>query len=231
MLAYGIEPVSKDNFHTLSRDQVRAFYDRFGKSQDLQGFYEHPATDALIAHAHFERAGSVFELGCGTGSFGERLLADHLPATAAYTGLDISPKMVGLTRKRLGPYGQRAQVMLSDGSLRFDYPAGAFDRFIANYVADLLPGGDIIEVVQEAHRLLSPDGKLCLVSLTHGNTPVSRAVSSLWSRLCALSPTLTGGCRPITLERYIDPTQWRVSHLSQLSAFGISSQVLVATKK
>lgn len=223
--------MSHDSTHTLSRDQVRAFYDRFGKTQDLQSFYEHPATNALIAHANFEGAASVFELGCGTGSFAEGLLANHLPATAAYTGMDISPKMVSLTRKRLEGYGDRAQVMISDGSLRFDYPAGSFDRFIANYVADLLPAGDIMEVVQEAHRLLSPDGKLCLVSLTHGNTPISRAVSSLWSRLCALSPTLVGGCRPITLERYIDPAEWQGSHLSQLSAFGISSQVLVATKK
>jgi ubiquinone/menaquinone biosynthesis C-methylase UbiE len=223
--------VSQDSSRTLSRDRVRAFYDRFGKTQDLQSFYEHPATDALIAHGGFEEASSVFELGCGTGAFAEGLLANHLPATAAYTGVDISPKMVSLARQRLEGYSARAQVILSDGSLRFDYPAGKFDRFIANYVADLLPSGDIMEVVQEAHRLLSADGKLCLVSLTHGNTTISRAVSSLWSRLCALSPALVGGCRPITLERYIDPAEWQVSHLSQLSAFGISSQALVATKK
>jgi ubiquinone/menaquinone biosynthesis C-methylase UbiE len=227
----GDNSVSEDNARTLSRDQARTFYDRFGKSQDLQNFYEHPATNALIAHAQLERANSVFELGCGTGSFADDLLANHLPATAAYTGVDISSKMVSLARQRLEAYGDRAQVVLSDGALRFDYPAGAFDRFIANYVADLLPAGDILEVVQEAYRLLSPDGKLCLVSLTHGNTPISRAVSSLWSRLCTLSPTLVGGCRPVTLERYIDPAGWQISHLSQLSAFGISSQVLVATKK
>jgi hypothetical protein len=86
--------VSEDNARTLSRDQARTFYDRFGKSQDLQNFYEHPATNALIAHAQLERANSVFELGCGTGSFADDLIARRLFSATGRCGLTIRPALL-----------------------------------------------------------------------------------------------------------------------------------------
>jgi hypothetical protein len=35
----------------LTRSQAQRFYDRFGKKQDAQAFYEDAALDDLIAHA------------------------------------------------------------------------------------------------------------------------------------------------------------------------------------
>jgi len=37
----------------LTSSEARAYYDKFGKKQDTQGFYEDPALDDLIAHAGF----------------------------------------------------------------------------------------------------------------------------------------------------------------------------------
>ncbi len=62
------------------REQVRAFYDRFGAKQDSQAFYEDAATADLILNAELGAARAVFEFGCGTGRFAEKLLAEHLPA-------------------------------------------------------------------------------------------------------------------------------------------------------
>lgn len=42
------------------------------------------ATEALIQNCEFDRVRSVFELGCGTGRFAERLLERYLPANARY---------------------------------------------------------------------------------------------------------------------------------------------------
>ncbi len=46
----------------LSADRVRRFYDRLGRLQDTQAFYEDAAIDDLIAHSdleHAHRAGIV----------------------------------------------------------------------------------------------------------------------------------------------------------------------------
>ena len=214
----------------LTHEQARAFYNRFGKKQDRQGFYEDRAIGALIAHGNFREATAVFEFGCGTGRFAETLLKDHLLPGAAYTGVDISQTMVSLAKARLAPFGPRADVRLTDGSLRFDFRPSSFDRFVSNYVLDLLAFDDIAEVLREAERLLLGGGMLGLVSLTHGFTPLSRIVVSLWRRIHALRPSLVGGCRPVSLTEFVTGPVWQVLFHDRFSSFGMPSEVLVAEK-
>jgi ubiquinone/menaquinone biosynthesis C-methylase UbiE len=212
----------------LSRQQAKAFYDRFGKKQDWQSFYEDRAVEAMIRHGAFSRAGAVFEFGCGTGRFAETLLEKYLPSHAKYVGVDISETMVALTTERLARFGPRANVRLTDGSPRFDVRAASFDRFVSNYVLDLLAFEDIRKVIQEAERLLADGGLLCLVSLTHGFTPVSRIVERLWRAAYAIRPTAVGGCRPISLLEFVAEPIWRVRHHGRYSSYGVPSEVIVA---
>jgi len=65
----------------LTRSQARTFYDRFGAKQDAQSFYEDAAIGDLIAHATFEQAEGIFELGCGTGCLASRLALGVGPGT------------------------------------------------------------------------------------------------------------------------------------------------------
>jgi ubiquinone/menaquinone biosynthesis C-methylase UbiE len=214
----------------LTRSELRAFYDRFGAKQDWQRFYEGPAMRHLVRKGEFEAAASVFEFGCGTGAFAEDLLANHLPKTASYLGMDISSTMVALARRRLARFKDRAEVRLTDGSVRFDQPDGSFDRFVSNYVLDLLSPDDIREVLDEAYRLLLPGGRLCLMSLTHGQSLPSRILIWAWSRVHRLRPSLVGGCRPVELREFVPRDRWRVDDDRVVSAFGIPSEILVATK-
>ena len=52
---------------TLSREDAKAFYDRFGAKLDSQCFYEDRALADLIEHSDFETARHIFEFWCGTG--------------------------------------------------------------------------------------------------------------------------------------------------------------------
>jgi ubiquinone/menaquinone biosynthesis C-methylase UbiE len=214
----------------LSHRQAKAFYDRFGKKQDWQSFYEDVATEALIRNGEFDKADAVFEFGCGTGRFAERLLERHLPADARYIGVDISGTMVALAKERLARFGSRAEVRLSDGSPWLDFQKSSCDRFVSNYVLDLLTFEDIRAVLQEAWRVLSEDGRLGLVSLTHGFTPVSRVVEGMWMTLYAIRPGLVGGCRPIHLSELVAGPRWRIRYDDKFSNYGVPSEVLVAEK-
>lgn len=217
-----------DKHRVLSLSAAQAYYDRFGKKQDSQGFYEDPALDDLIAHATFKDAQSVFEFGCGTGKFAVRILENHLPPSASYLGSDVSPIMIGLAEQRIEAYAGRAQVTLSDGSVRFPLPDHSVDRVVSNYVLDLLSEENIRKFFSEAHRTLIPGGKVCLASLTRGTNLPSRIVSSLWTAVFRLSPAIVGGCRPIRFDAFVDPQQWHVVHKSILTPFGVPSEVLVA---
>jgi ubiquinone/menaquinone biosynthesis C-methylase UbiE len=215
---------------TLTVAQARALYDRLGAKQDNHGFYEDHALSTLTDHAAFYTAASVFEFGCGTGRFAEQLLAEVLPPSSRYVGVYISSTMVNLARERLRRWPDRTRVRLSDGSPVLSAADGSFDCVVSNYVLDLLSEDDISTFLAEAARILSEDGRLCLVSLTHGQGPFPRLVSLAWKQLHALRPQLVGGCRLIRLLDLLPAARWRIVYWEVVSAFGISSEVVVASR-
>jgi len=218
------------SMRTLSHQQARRVYDRIGARQDTQAFYEDVATRELIRHGEFGSALAVFEFGCGTGRFARTLLDDHLGPEATYRGVDLSPTMVGLAERRLSEFADRASVVLSDGGPPASEPSACFDRFVSNYVFDLLSEADIAAVVSEAHRMLRPGGLLCLASLSPGHGPVSRAVIGLWSLIHRLDPRLVAGCRPIELLPFLEEGCWEVRHHRALAPFGLPCQAVVAER-
>jgi ubiquinone/menaquinone biosynthesis C-methylase UbiE len=216
---------------TLTHQQAKAFYDWMGAKQDLQAFYEAPATHNLIAHAAFETAQAVFEFGCGTGAFAEHVLASHLPEEACYLAVDSSTTMVRLANVRLARFGNRVVVQQTDGSLQFETASGSYDRFVSTYVVDLLSVSDIATLLSEAHRLLTREGRLCLVSGTHGSTGLPRLLTGLWTRLHALRPALVGGCRPLELRALLPTTHWHITYVNVVTAFGIPSEIVIAERR
>ncbi len=214
----------------LSHAEAQRFYDRMGRKQDWQGFYESRAKHRLLENLEPAEARSVLEFGCGTGQFGETLLRDHLRADARYLGIDISPAMVDLAQRRLASYGGRAEIRRSQGAMELELESASVDRFVSIYVLDLLTRRDIRHLLVEAHRVLTAGGLLGLVSLTPGFTPFSRLVSRTWSAIHEWRPGVVGGCRPINLQEFVEGPRWSIRHRSRVSSWGVPSEVLVAAK-
>jgi SAM-dependent methyltransferase len=220
-----------DEPRMLTHQQAISFYNHLGAKQDWQAFFEVPATRDLIAHASFEIAQAVFEFGCGTGAFAEQVLTHHLSPQATYLAVDSSATMVRLARPKLARFGERVVVRQTDGSLHFGEVSGSFDRFVSNYVLDLLSVSDTAQLIDEAYRLLVADGRLCLVSLTRGATPLARLVIWSWTHLHALEPYLVGGCRPLELRDCLPDTRWRIDYMQVVTRFGVPSKVVAASKQ
>lgn len=209
------------------RDAAR-FYNWLGADQDTQAFYDSAALHDLVAHLDLAKCRSVIEFGAGTGRLAAELLSAHLPSDATYVCYDASTTMVRLAKNRLRPFGERARVVQTDGTLRIDAAGGPFDRFISTYVLDLLSEDDVGAVLAEARRVLRPDGLLGLVSLTDGPSGLSRLVSTTWGGLHRLSPWLVGGCRPIALRTLLRNAHWRIEYANVIVAYGVPSEVAVA---
>jgi ubiquinone/menaquinone biosynthesis C-methylase UbiE len=214
----------------LSPEQARRIYDRIGRAQDWQSFYEDAATAELIAHGHFGTARAVLELGCGTGRFAARLLAEHLPPAATYFGVDVSPRMVTLASERLAPWRDRATVTTADGTDRVPVADGSVDRFVSNFVFDLLGPEAARAALDEAHRVLEPGGLLCTAGLTPAERGIARLVSRSWKSVWMRWPTLVGGCRPIRLADALDPARWDLRHRGVVTAWGIASEAVIARR-
>jgi len=209
----------------LSQDEVEKFYDAFGTGQDKQGYYEDVTLAELTRHAKFEDAKAIAEFGCGTGHFAEGILRS---SNASYWGCDVSGTMIELSRKRLTAFGERVTLWKSSGETTLPLPDEACDRFVSNYVLDILSAEEIEAVLRETHRVLRPDGLLCLTGLTHGKGLFSKTWTAFWNLRFDLNPKWVGGCRPVNLLEFLDG--WNVMHHDVIVAGGISSEVVVARK-
>ncbi len=214
----------------LSPVEARRVYDRIGSLQDSQAFYEDRATELLLRNGAFGSAEAVFEFGCGTGRFALRLFTECLQPEARYRGVDVSPKMVHLARQRLARYSARAAVLLTEGGPPVGEAEGSCDRFLSNYVFDLLSEEDIRSTLREARRMLRPDGLVCLTGLSTGVGPLSRAVAGVLSWVQVHRPSAVGGCRPIDLLPFLRGSDWDVRFHQKVVAFTITSEALVAQR-
>ena len=136
--------------------------------------------------------------------------------------------MAGLTRDRLRAYADRATVLLTDGRMALPVADDSVDRVIATYVLDLLSADDCRMFVAEARRVLAPGGLLCLCGLTGGATPLARLVTTVWRSVHAINPKWVGGCRPMSLTRFVEDADWQIVHHGVVTRRGISSEVLIA---
>lgn len=116
----------------------------------------------------------VLELGHGPG----HLLA--APAGEAWwaVGLDLSPQMGRLARRRLARRGLAARLVRGRGQT-LPFPDGAFDSVAAVFPAPYIVAPETIAAI---HRVLRPGGRLVIVpeaELT-GSGPRARAVEWLY---------------------------------------------------
>jgi cyclopropane fatty-acyl-phospholipid synthase-like methyltransferase len=139
--------------------------------------------------------------------------------------------MIRLAKTRLERFGNRVTVEQTNGSLQFEAASGSCDRFVSTYVADLLSTSEIAALFCEAHRLLVPGGRLCLVSLTTGTGLFSHLVTSAWAGLHRFSPALVGGCRPLELQALLEVGSFQVEYIHTVVAFGIPSEVVIAKRQ
>ncbi|MFQ6605691.1 MAG: class I SAM-dependent methyltransferase [Fidelibacterota bacterium] len=216
---------------TLTPEQAKLFYDDFGSKQDDQSWYEEPAVDRLIQYADFTQSQHVLEIGCGTGQLAHRLLKTHLPATADYTGIDISDTMIALATERTGQFRDRVTFLRQDVRDTLPFSDHHFDRIITTYVLDIFPKQDIYEFLDRVRQFLIPGGILGIVSITRGNNVLSKVVMGSWGLIHRISPARVGGCRPLAISNFLRPEHWDILHHSVLSVRGIASEITVLRRK
>ncbi|ODN68722.1 class I SAM-dependent methyltransferase [Methylobrevis pamukkalensis] len=139
------------------RDVVEAYarwapiYDAvFGRLMDGS---RRTAVEALSADT-----GRVLELGVGTG-----ISLPHYPSDMRVTGIDLSPEMLEIARRRVRSEELRnVEAILEMDASATSFPDASFDAVMAMYVMTVVPEPD--KVLAEIRRLLRPGGRLLVVS-------------------------------------------------------------------
>jgi ubiquinone/menaquinone biosynthesis C-methylase UbiE len=119
--------------------------------------------------------GEVLEVAVGTG----RNLPFY-PEGTRLTGVDWSPAMLGIARRRAAGLGREADLRQGDAQA-LDFPDSSFDTVLCALGLCAIP--DDRRAVTEMARVLRPGGSLLLVDHVAASAAALRAVQWLYERI------------------------------------------------
>lgn len=211
-----------------TRAQARASYDRMSRFYDLfTGTFEQRYKNLALQCLAVVPGEVVLELGCGTGTCLvplARAVGEH----GRVHGLDLSPGMLSVSRRRLQKTGLSPRVELTcDDALAMPYPDGAFDALFASFVLELFDTPEIPGVLAQAQRVLKPGGRFGVISMSKGDGKAP--LLSLYEWLHGYLPAFVD-CRPIFVERAIREAGFAITHSQRVSMLGLPGEIVVGLK-
>jgi ubiquinone/menaquinone biosynthesis C-methylase UbiE len=137
-------------------EQVRRFYDKSAARYDRQiKLFERVLFGDGRRWVCSQATGDVLEVAVGTG----RNLV-HYPSGIRLTGIELSPEMLALARRRAGALGREVDLREGDAQA-LDFPDDCFDTVTCTLSLCTIP--DDRAAIREVHRVLRPGGRFILM--------------------------------------------------------------------
>ena len=118
-----------------------------------------------------QATGDVLEVAIGTG-----LNLPHYPPGVRLSGVDLSPEMLAIARRRAEDLGRDVDLRVGDAQA-LDLPDGSFDTVVCTFALCAIP--DEKRAVAEMARVLRPGGLLLLADHVEAGPWPIRAVQKL----------------------------------------------------
>ena len=162
----------KEEFQQVSRvsrskDDAEKYYDRISVIYDwLGGIFERKHAEKALKYLEIENGEIVLEIGFGTGHCLQRIALSVGKTGKAY-GVDISDRMLQITRKRLKKAGSidRVELFNRDAS-KLPFSNETFDAVFMSFSLELFDTPEIQQLLNEVRRVLKVKGRLGVTSLS-----------------------------------------------------------------
>jgi ubiquinone/menaquinone biosynthesis C-methylase UbiE len=139
----------------LTRDRWRRYWDKHAASYDREmRFYDRVLFAESRTWVCAQAVGHVLEVAIGTG-----LNLPLYSADVQLTGIDFSPAMLGIARRRAEELGRVVDLRQAD-ALALPFPDVCFDTVVCTFSLCAIP--DEARAVSEMTRVLRPGGLLLL---------------------------------------------------------------------
>jgi ubiquinone/menaquinone biosynthesis C-methylase UbiE len=206
--------------------RTRRAYDRMSRVYGLSSSLLHSR-----AHSHalkscgIEDGTRVLEVATGSGEMFRRLVRANRSGTTL--GVDLSPNMAALAQKRA-----RRRFPLSTthcqavDARQMPFRDGSFDAVVCCYLLELLSSDDIVQTVQEFHRVLASRGRLALVMIGE-DTAVFNQIYRVLGRV---APAFWGRQVEQRTPELIEASGFRIISEQVVRQAFYPSRVLVARK-
>ena len=116
----------------------------------------------------------VLDMCCGT--MGNSIPLARQRKKIRLTGLDLSPEMLEIARGKIQENGLKNVEVLAGDATRTDFAGGSFDYIILGLVLHETEEPRARKILQEAHRLLRPEGKLLVLEWERPDSLLKRLI-------------------------------------------------------
>jgi ubiquinone/menaquinone biosynthesis C-methylase UbiE len=153
-------------------ERIRELYDRDAARYDRSmAFFERLLFKDAREWVCGQAAGDVLEIAVGTG-----LNLPYYDERIRLTGIDLSPQMVALARRRVGDLGRAADLLVGDAT-RLTFGDATFDTVVCTFSLCTIP--DDGAAVTEARRVLRQGGTFVYAEHVASSRRRVRAVQQL----------------------------------------------------
>lgn len=194
----------------------------------IERTFERKIREKSLKFLDIQEEEKVLEIGFGTGYCLVKM-ARSVGGKGKVYGIDVTPEMIELARKRVRKEGFAGRVRLSEGDARnLPYQDGLFDAVYMAEVLELFDTPDIPGVLKEIRRVLKPDGRLAVASMSkqaHAGSKVLRFyewVHKTFPRYAS--------CRPIYVEDSVKDAGYKIVKTGEVLLGGIFPMRILLAK-
>jgi len=211
-----------------TKAEARQFYNRISGFYDcIAGSFEQRYAFHTLKLLELQAGEKVVEIGFGTGNILKKLAQLIGDEGKAY-GIDISPGMLEVTRKKLikAKLMDRVELRCGDATnLPFD--DSFFDAAFMSFTLELFDTWEIPKVLEEIKRTLKTGGRVGIVSLSksYGESMLLRLYEwthRQWPRYL--------DCRPIYVEDSLKEADFNIVSSEKAFLAGLPLEIIVATR-
>ncbi|MFH0768655.1 MAG: methyltransferase domain-containing protein [Chloroflexota bacterium] len=219
----GILPVPR------TKEEAMRSYDRISRYYDcLTGAFERKYAEMALERLSVLEGETVLEIGFGTGHCLKRIAGSVGIQGKAY-GIDLSTRMMEITKERLERAGLEDIVKLLCGdaaSLPFD--DSTFSAVFISFTLELFDTPEIPKVLEQIKRVLKPEGRLVVVSMSKENgesifLKLYEWMHSQWPKYA--------DCRPIYLEQSLIEAGYTIKSKEKVKLFRLPIEIVAAVKE
>lgn len=212
-----------------SKEEAKKFYDRISGTYDwLWGILERRPAEKALNYLGIRSGETVLEIGFGTGHCLQQIAKSVGKSGKAY-GIDISGGMVQRAREKLKSAALLDRVELHCGDAS-ELPFGneTFDAVFMSFTLELFDTPEIPMVLEGIRRVLKPNGRLGVVSLSRSN--VDSLSLRIYEWIHRKWPKYVD-CRPICLNRSLGKAGYDIRRKEAARLLVLPLEIIIATRR